>query len=1057
MPSKRKRSKHNDLSNDSSSPYSPATLSSEQDRDGRSPVPPGDFDADTDAGAVADVDADADADADAHNADVNASVNASKIGAGESASASMSISTSADSTRMTNTALLQPPLSMDLSSRSDYDQSQSERQPENRTNPETDSGNGTTRSAEKKLLPLILTSEKRRGLYECDYCRTDLSQVPRICCAICPDFDLCLECFTNPKNNNSHDRGYADNDGAGKKSKSKSKSKKGGSSTSTSTAAVGNEVEHNPYTHGYRVCDSSRFFLFPTLRGVTVRKVQAASIEHTSADIGKNTVEKADAGAASGDDSQESKAAVVSDRTIDTNADVNMKDIEKISTKEFKTDNKDEISNDDVKMQDENAEGNEQNLSKDSGSRQDTDIESGKSISISVGSPEHDKDTNAPTEKSSDTQESLEKSNEIADADMKDANETAVKEKESSDSSSSQVVESSAAANDNCKTEELVSAADIKEEYLIADDAKNMWTAEEDLRLLSAISTLGLGNWIDISEEVAGTSGTTNKNPKKCMERYLNDYLGRYGEILPHYTLVELKEGENENEGELKGTHNVNDATSIRAGNGDNDKDSQKSEKSAIATLDGAAETGANTRKRRRSEMAPSRQNSSSAVATSTIFTSVSNKHYKAVPTPTLSDYKSIWPKPYIPPGIGVKAGDDIGRDLAVRAEATYVKAIGATSSKEEARALREKWEKNRLNTHGGPTVLPPRPNDVADMQGSDLAGFMPRRGDFDIEWDNDAEKLIEDMEFLPGDSKEDNETKLKVLQIYDARLNNRNYRKQFLLDRGLLDYRKKYKEMNQLPSDERDLVNRMRLFARFHSPEEHKKLIKNLLKAKRMRKEIARLQMFRRMGFTSMAEAERFELDRNRREMHRIACEEREKEEKKALDALNDGERGGQNTLSLAELSASYMKHYKPSDRSKRMAISSETQDADNTLNENGIGHTLTTLENADETQIINKVVHDPVETFDVTKCEGFELLSKKEVNLCQELQLKPALYNEAKKTIINHSLANNLLDEENSNRRTIFKIDIEKKKGKEVVDFILQAGWVPTLPHSQYAYHGR
>ena len=100
----------------------------------------------------------------------------------------------------------------------------------------------------------------------------------------------------------------------------------------------------------------------------------------------------------------------------------------------------------------------------------------------------------------------------------------------------------------------------------------------------------------------------------------------------------------------------------------------------------------------------------------------------------------------------------------------------------------------------------------------------MTRRGDFDIEWDNDAEKLIEDMEFLPGDSKEDNETKLKVLQIYDARLNNRNYRKQFLLDRGLLDYRKKHKEMNQLPSDERDLVNRMRLFARFHSPEEHKK-----------------------------------------------------------------------------------------------------------------------------------------------------------------------------------------------------------------------------------------
>ncbi len=28
-----------------------------------------------------------------------------------------------------------------------------------------------------------------------------------------------------------------------------------------------------------------------------------------------------------------------------------------------------------------------------------------------------------------------------------------------------------------------------------------MWTVEEDLRLLEAISTYGLGNWADMSEE----------------------------------------------------------------------------------------------------------------------------------------------------------------------------------------------------------------------------------------------------------------------------------------------------------------------------------------------------------------------------------------------------------------------------------------------------------------------------------------------------------------------------------------------------------------------------
>lgn len=40
--------------------------------------------------------------------------------------------------------------------------------------------------------PSLLRSE---GLYHCDYCHKDLSSTLRIKCAVCKDFDLCLECF----------------------------------------------------------------------------------------------------------------------------------------------------------------------------------------------------------------------------------------------------------------------------------------------------------------------------------------------------------------------------------------------------------------------------------------------------------------------------------------------------------------------------------------------------------------------------------------------------------------------------------------------------------------------------------------------------------------------------------------------------------------------------------------------------------------------------------------------------------------------------------------------
>lgn len=89
---------------------------------------------------------------------------------------------------------------------------------------------------EKKLSDddLVLTSEKRRGVYECDFCRTDISQLPRIRCAVCPDFDLCLECFMFPPNETSHDP-----------------------------------------THGYRVCDSTRYPLFPTSRNLQSSSLSA--------------------------------------------------------------------------------------------------------------------------------------------------------------------------------------------------------------------------------------------------------------------------------------------------------------------------------------------------------------------------------------------------------------------------------------------------------------------------------------------------------------------------------------------------------------------------------------------------------------------------------------------------------------------------------------------------------------------------------------------------------------------------------------------------------------
>lgn len=106
---------------------------------------------------------------------------------------------------------------------------------------------------------------------------------------------------------------------------------------------------------------------------------------------------------------------------------------------------------------------------------------------------------------------------------------------------------------------------------------------------------------------------------------------------------------------------------------------------------------------------------------------------------------------------------------------------------------------------------------------GSDFVGYMPSRGDFDIEWDNEAEYLICDVVF--DDKKDtdlDRECKQKVLEIYNWKLEERTRRKDFVISRGLLDYKKQLQIEKRRGKDEREIYAKMRQFARFWPQEEH-------------------------------------------------------------------------------------------------------------------------------------------------------------------------------------------------------------------------------------------
>lgn len=110
-----------------------------------------------------------------------------------------------------------------------------------------------------------------------------------------------------------------------------------------------------------------------------------------------------------------------------------------------------------------------------------------------------------------------------------------------------------------------------------------------------------------------------------------------------------------------------------------------------------------------------------------------------------------------------------------------------------------------------------------------ELAGYMEKRRDFEMEYENDIEMFLSDLDFFEDDTPEDREIKFKQLRVYNAVLDEREERKNFAIDRWHLEianekrYAKNYVEKN--------IYTAMKPLARFMLPEQFTKVVDNLIR----------------------------------------------------------------------------------------------------------------------------------------------------------------------------------------------------------------------------------
>jgi transcriptional adapter 2-alpha len=306
------------------------------------------------------------------------------------------------------------------------------------------------------------------------------------------------------------------------------------------------------------------------------------------------------------------------------------------------------------------------------------------------------------------------------------------------------------------------------------------------------------------------------------------------------------------------------------------------------------------------------------------------------------------------------------------------------------------------------------------------LVGYIPARGDFDTEYDNDAELILADMEFKAEDSKWEKELKLKVLDIYNSKLDARFERKKFILERGLLERKEKKRS-----KDEREIYNNLRVFARFHSAPEHEQFIQGLLNELRLRKRIEQLQTYRLNGIKTLADAEIFENERKKREIQagnagQAAASSLSSSNK--LKQNKDLSSTGSNNLTLANKRSA--EELGSSDE-KLLKISKK----ESNLNSSTAANLQLAKAQSSSPALLNS-------TFSIDGLAGVELLSEKERQLCLTLQLIPQHYLSIKNKLIKEILAKGYIKENQA--KQLIKIDINKTQ--KIFDFFVSVGWINT-----------
>ena len=181
---------------------------------------------------------------------------------------------------------------------------------------------------------------------------------------------------------------------------------------------------------------------------------------------------------------------------------------------------------------------------------------------------------------------------------------------------------------------------------------------------------------------------------------------------------------------------------------------------------------------------------------------------------------------------------------------------------------------KNRKNKKDGNQVL---------ANASEILGYWRKRREFEIEYLNDAELGLSEIEFFDNDSKEKYEENIQNLKIYNAELDERIKRKEFVIERNLFDVKKQINFEKKLLKEDREIYNSLKPFYRFVTNEQFNNIYEGAILEKNIKLRLNQLKYYRDLGCKTY--------DDIQKEIEKMSQKLNKKENKNKKDCKNNCE----------------------------------------------------------------------------------------------------------------------------------------------------------------------